>query len=88
MTGAAQLIVLALVDDASELNGATIAKLLPSVRTSLSIRDQLVAAFDFTADAAEDVTLLEARIAPLEERLESRGRKERHAACNSRDSIR
>jgi hypothetical protein len=36
------LIVLTLVDDTSEFNGATIVKLLPSVR--LSIRDQLTEA--------------------------------------------
>jgi hypothetical protein len=42
--------VLARVDDAIELNGVTIARLLPSVR--LSIRDQLQAAFDaFEEDA-------------------------------------
>jgi hypothetical protein len=60
---AAQLTVLALVDDTIELNCVTIARLLLSVRTSLSIRDQAVAAFDFAADAAEDVAPLEARIA-------------------------
>jgi hypothetical protein len=59
------LIVRALFDDASELNGATIVKLLPSVR--LSIRDQLTEAFDFINDG--HIEFLGASTAPLEEQL-------------------
>jgi hypothetical protein len=58
---------LRIVGDAIELDGRVVAVLVPGLR--LSQRDQLVAAFDFAADAAEDVALLEARIAILEERL-------------------
>ena len=56
---------LAIVDDAIELSGRPVARLLPGLQ--LSLRDKLVELFD--ALDAEYVAELEARIAILEERL-------------------
>ena len=58
---------LRLIDDAIELDGRPVAKLMPGV--SLSIRDRLTEAFDALDEDAETIARLEDRIAWLESRL-------------------
>ena len=63
---------LRLVDDVIELDGQPIAHLLPSVR--LSLRDELIAAFDAIDEDTETIALLESRVAQLEARLKAPAR--------------
>jgi hypothetical protein len=52
-----------------ELDGRPVAHLLPNL--TLSLRDKLEAALDALDEAAEDIALLEDRIAQLEARLKA-----------------
>ena len=58
---------LRIVDDAIELDGRPVAKLLPNL--TLSLRDRLEEALDALDEAAENIARLEDRIAELEARL-------------------
>jgi hypothetical protein len=59
-----------LMEDAIELDGVTVARLLPNLR--LSLRDRLAEAFDSLDE--DYIALLEDRIAKLEERLKEPAR--------------
>jgi hypothetical protein len=56
-------------DDVIELGGVPVAQLLP--RLKLSLRDELIWAFDAIDEDAETIVELERRIALLEERLKA-----------------
>jgi hypothetical protein len=59
-----------IIDDAIELDGVTVARLLPNLR--LSLRDRLVEAFDSLDE--DYIALLENRIAELEAKLNETAR--------------
>ena len=56
-------------DDVIELGGVPVARLLP--RLKLSLRDELIWAFDAIDEDAETIAELEARVAQLEARLKA-----------------
>jgi hypothetical protein len=62
---------LRLIGDEILLDGVAVGTLVPGVR--LSQRDRLEEAFDALDEDAEDIALLEDRIAQLEARLAPRG---------------
>jgi hypothetical protein len=62
--------VLRLVDEAIELDGVTVARLMPHLR--LSLRDRSIAAFDALDEGADDIMDLENTIAQLESRIAQR----------------
>ena len=63
---------LRLLGDEIELNGAVVGRLLPGLQ--LSLRDELIWAFDAVDEDAETIAELEDRIAKLEERLKAPAR--------------
>jgi hypothetical protein len=60
---------LRIIGDVVELGGVPVARLLP--RLKLSLRDELIWAFDAIDEDAETIAELEARVAQLEARLKA-----------------